>query len=511
MNVGRHLASSLLLVAAGLAACTPVERTYPPGIDGTGGMGGAKSTTSTSSVGGAPATTSSSSSGGGGDPATGSVSASASTGVSCSVNADCPSGPNSAPTCLPGGVCGLVCDGGFDDCDSVASTGCEAKLAADKDNCGSCGKACFYSCSQGTCSDPTSVAVGADFTCALLGTGQVACWGNDQQGQIGNGAMGGVVATPLLVALPAPAAEITAGGSFTGNNNAHACARLVTGEVFCWGSNQQGQLGNGNTAPTPVPMLVQSLPSALHVSAGSSHTCAVAVGGMLFCWGNNSSGQLGTGQFGTFQPNPMVVNLSQPVNVVSAGGTFTCALDAGGAASCWGLNQTGKLGTGDTVNHPMPTPVVQVNQLLGISTGANHACGWTASDVFCWGDNTLLAVGIPGAPPTSPFPKGLGIGPAQSVAAGADFGGALPGTTGDLWMWGTGPLADGTTQSPAPKKVLAGVASFDVGGRTGVQVKHACAIKTTGELVCWGDDSFGQLGDGLPGGIKATPITVKLP
>lgn len=516
MHLGLHLASSSLLVAAGLAACTPVERTYPPGIDGTGGMGGAKSATSatsSSSVGGAPGATSSASSsaGGGGDPTTGSVTASASTGVSCATNADCPGGPNAAQTCLPGGVCGLVCDAGFSDCDALASNGCEAKLAADKNNCGTCGKACFYSCSQGTCTDPISVATGSDFTCALLGTEQVACWGNNQQGQIGNGIMGGIVPTPVPVPIPGLVIEISAGGSVNGPSAVSACARVATGEVYCWGSNQQGQLGNGSGSSSPFPVLVSGLPIVAHVSVGSSHACGLAKGGALFCWGNNSAGQIGNGQSGGIQLSPVPVNLVVPAASVSAGGTFTCAVDQSGKAFCWGTNISGKLGTGDTLNHPTPTAVVQINSLLGISTGANHACAWNAVDVFCWGDNSGLALGVPGAPITSPVAKPLGIGPAQRAAMGADFGGAVLGASGDLWMWGTGPLADGTSQSPAPVKVLSGVSRFDAGGRIGLTTKHACAIKTTGELVCWGDDSEGQLGDGLPGGMKPTPVTVKLP
>lgn len=398
---------------------------------------------------------------------------------------------------------------GFEDCDTIASTGCEAKLAADDKNCGACGNACFYSCSNGTCTDPIDVATGSNFTCALLGTGDVYCWGSNVEGQVGNGMMGGTVLLPAHVQLPAPAVEISAGGSPT-IEIGHACARLSTGEIYCWGSGGYGQLGDGNGQDTPLPVPVQLAADTVRVSAGSSHTCAIAVGGQLYCWGYNTSGQIGNGQPNGQVMVPVNVNMP-PVSAVSAGASFTCAIDMAGKPFCWGQNQYGKLGIGNTQQQPTPMPVVSLVNAVGIAAGVNHACAWTAADLFCWGYNGQLALGIQGAPPTSPNPMPLGIGAVQLAAAGNDFGAALVGA-GDLLMWGTGPLADGSNQSPVPKMVgLSGVVRFDAGGRLMPTMKHACAIKDTGELVCWGDNTAGQIGDGSAGGIKATPVTVPLP
>lgn len=109
--------------------------------------------------------------------------------------------------------------------------------------------------------------------------------------------------------LPGPAVEITVGGSPNAALTAHACARLANGDVFCWGSNQQGQLGTGGAQSSPIPAFVPQIGGALHVSAGSSHTCAIDGGNQLFCWGNNSMGQLGNGNVGGSQPQPITVKL----------------------------------------------------------------------------------------------------------------------------------------------------------------------------------------------------------
>ena len=510
MHVSGHLASTSLLVVLCFAACTPVERPLPIGGGGAAGA----TATSTASAGGDTTTTSSV--GGGAATSTGNGSpVSSSSGTACVNDADCPSGPQAKGICLAGGVCALVCVKGYEDCDKDPATGCEADLNADKSHCGSCAKACFYSCSSGTCTDPTSVVTGNETSCALLGTGAVYCWGANQTGQAGIGAMSPGVPVPSLVALGGPAVEIAAGGSSNVSGGGHACAVLATGEAFCWGSNSQGQLGNGIPQDSPLPVhLAQVGNNVIHVSAGSSHTCAITSTNKLFCWGNNNAGQIGNGQTGGIQQFPVPVSMPS-ASAVSAGTTFTCAIDMAGKPFCWGLNQDGKLGVGDAMaQHPQPTPVMAVNGALGIAAGANHACAWTATEVYCWGDNSMfeVGVGVVGGPPSTSIPLLVPVGPVTSLAVGADFSGAILGGTGDLWMWGTGPFADGTTQSPKPKPIAAGsVVGFDAGGRVMSQMKHACAIKTTGELVCWGSDNVGQLGDNDLGATHPKPVTVQLP
>jgi alpha-tubulin suppressor-like RCC1 family protein len=477
----------------GALGCAPTTRDY--GSDGNGGG-------PTSSAGHTSSSQASTGNGGGG------ASASSSSGApGCMSNADCPSGPNSAATCNDG-HCDFVCTTGFADCDQDRTTGCEIDLTQDLGNCGTCGKACFYTCQAGTCSDPVEISVGATHTCAVLGTGAVSCWGDNSSGQLGNGTTGGTFPKPTQVTLPGPATRISAGGS-PSSTASHTCALLASGQVYCWGSNTSLQLANGSTMDTPTPKPVVGLPAGVTaVSAGSTHTCAIA-GTQLSCWGNNTVGQIGNGIMGGTQSTPASVlgNVAQ----VEAGWQYTCAVDTAGKAFCWGLNTDGRLGVGDTANRMAPTGISLAGPVLGITAFSLHTCAWTAADVFCWGDNTNKQLGAPSAPSgTVPVPTALGFGTVQAVSAGLDFTGALQGN-GDLEMWGLGPLANGATSAPVPTPVnLSGVTRFGTGGRsiTGVS-KHACALKKTGEMVCWGSDMMGQLGDGVTGGTQPMPVTVK--
>jgi alpha-tubulin suppressor-like RCC1 family protein len=370
-----------------------------------------------------------------------------------------------------------------------------------------CGKACFYSCQGGTCADPVEISVGPTYTCALLGTGAMMCWGDNSMGQLGNGMAGGTAYIPMPVMLPGPARQISAGGS-PASTAAHACAVLTSGQAFCWGGNASSQLGNGMLGDSPVPKPVIGLPAVVDsVSGGSTHTCAIAAG-QLFCWGNNAAGQIGNGAPGSTQPMPVPVLAG--VAQVEAGWQYTCAVDLTGKVLCWGSGQYGRLGLGNTANQSVPTPVMLGGPLLGVVADHEHTCAWTAGNTFCWGDNTNKQLGAPTAPVgTVPVPTPLGLPMVQAVSVGVDFSGALL-ATGDVVMWGTGPFADGSTGAPVPTPVnLSGVTRLGVGGRTINPVsKHACALKKTGEMVCWGSNTMGQLGDGT-GAMQPTPVTVK--
>ena len=180
--------------------------------------------------------------------------------------------------------------------------------------------------------------------------GSVSCWGENLEGEIGNGAAdGAIVSTPASVSIPA-AVSIAVGRAFS-------CAATSTGKVYCWGSNSRGQLGVGEGAPSSnVPVVVTGILTAVGVAAGEAHACAWLADTTVRCWGANDGGQIGDSTFLTrFEPVP-VVGLTG-VAEVAAGPDHTCARHAGGTVSCWGSSYNGQVGTGVTGRFASPLPV----------------------------------------------------------------------------------------------------------------------------------------------------------
>lgn len=324
----------------------------------------------------------------------------------------------------------------FENCDGDPTNGCEADLGKEKANCGSCGHACFYGCAQGNCADPVDFCVGPDHACAVLATGDAYCWGGNDSGQIGDGNVGGGVPLPEKVALPARALQVACGGNMLSQNGGFTCARLDSGDVFCWGMGQQGQLGNGSTGLTPVPVHVQLTVPVTHITAGSSHACAIAQGNQAFCWGNNSAGQLGNGGGPNVQPIPVPVQ-GPPMSVIDGGQTYTCSVSVTSEPYCWGIGQFGKLGIGNTSTQPIPK-LVPLPLVLGITAGGKHTCAWNDTQVSCWGDNAAQELGIPGVGQLV-SPGDVALPPVRMVSAGTDLTAAAL-MDGTVMLWGLGYL-----------------------------------------------------------------------
>lgn len=308
----------------------------------------------------------------------------------------------------------------------------------------------------------------------------------------------------------------------------HSCALVENGEVRCWGSNSAGQLGDGTTTKqlTPVPVLTSPggspLTGARALVTGHGHSCVLIGDGEVHCWGWNSFGQLGDGT-STNRMNPAPV-LTSPggaplgkVQALTLGFAHTCGLLDSGEVRCWGWNEDKQLGDGTTTNRKYPVPVLSGPggppfgdaQALGLSI-AEHTCALlNSSEVRCWGDNGYGQVGDGtfGLPnyraypvPVVQSPGGAPLKSVKALALGASHTCVLHSDE-KVRCWGMnnrGQVGDGTSiERHTPVLVLAspdgppfsGVRALALGGW------HSCAL--VGESVrCWGENAFGQVGDG---------------
>jgi cysteine-rich repeat protein len=316
--------------------------------------------------------------------------------------------------------------------------------------------------------------LGGQHSCAILQDGGLRCWGLNDRGQVGNGTINNVgddesLATLAPVSVP-PVIDVEAG-------ERHTCARVGNGEVRCWGINEQGELGYGTTMDV-IPVLEMLLPGEAlslgpvtsKLAIGFWHSCVNFVDGGVRCWGRNDNGQLGHGNLENIGDNelPSSVGLVQiippalPPNTevvsVALGGNHGCALLGGGELMCWGANGSGQLGYGDLNNvgdDDVPSSRVPVDiggPAVEVTCGANHTCARRDDgEVVCWGDNSVGQLGL-----------------------------ANTNNIGDDEL----PVIAGPVQ-------LGGVAKqLSAGGN------HTCALLSDGEVRCWGQNNFSQLGLG---------------
>lgn len=288
------------------------------------------------------------------------------------------------------------------------------------------------------------LAAGANHTCAIANgdiggsmmTG-VFCWGANHAGQTGQNPVGGHSHEPMMVSGISSPMQVVAGTN-------HTCARLAS-TMVCWGANSYGQLGDPAVSPagTTTPVTSLNLTGLLQITAGGNNTCAITTQFDVYCWGQNGQGQVGDNTTTIAIDTPTRVYNSFTANYISTGGTHTCAIATGGNVGvfCWGANDHGQLGLGSPNANPtlIPTavPAFGTTTAIEVEAGFASTCARAGTGLFCWGLNGTGQLGI--GQETTPVPD-----PTEVSLAGQSFFQVSQPTNhacavlGDktVWCWG---------------------------------------------------------------------------
>ena len=328
--------------------------------------------------------------------------------------------------------------------------------------------------------DAGAVSLSSNWGCAVVGSGQVRCWGDNDYGQLGQGNESAVGDNPgerpVIVPLPGPAISVvtTSAGA--------VCAVMQAGDIRCWGNNNSGQAAQGWTGnigddPGEVPVSVDlgAGPKAIALAGGNGHFCAVTDLGGVRCWGFGSSGALDQGDTNN-RYFSIPVSLPRPAVAIAATESSTCAVLDDGSLRCWGSSGSGELQQGDTVTHgdnPGEPPVAvdtSGHRVLAISGSSFSYCAiYDDRTLHCWGGSSDGQLGMARTEAFGDSPGEHGVG-AVSLPSGR------------------------------------GVVDVSMGGGS------ACAVLDDGSVRCWGDNFSGQLGQGNTiANYGATPGEATLP
>lgn len=315
----------------------------------------------------------------------------------------------------------------------------------------------------GLSSKVTQIATAYAHTCALINDGSVKCWGSNNSYQLGDGTTNNSLTPVTVVGLTSKAIQIVTNDESNGNYG-WGCALLDTSIIQCWGGMPDG-LGDGVNSSSATPITVLGSAGAKKIAIGSDHACFITSSNGVKCWGGGVGGKLGNGLSIASQTPVDVTGLSSGVADISVGSSgwdndgFSCAVLKAGTVKCWGNNGYGQLGDGTMNSSAVPVDVLNITNAVSVYVAQSqgnlhgHACVLDSNKLLsCWGSNV------------------------------------------------NGVLGDGTTNdqlSPISINVFSGpISSFSNLGDGNNGGGHSCAMKSDDTINCWGLNWAGQLGNG---------------
>jgi alpha-tubulin suppressor-like RCC1 family protein len=310
------------------------------------------------------------------------------------------------------------------------------------------------------------LATGLRSSAALLADGSLWTWGQDNEGQLGYGTNGGLVTTPTRV--PGLSGVIQVALSDEGSGYAVES----DGSVWAWGDNSNGQLGNGSTTSTSTPVRVPLLTGVREVAAGGDYALARKSDGTVWSWGENEHGELGDGTTDN-ESLPEPVSGLTGIGQVASGGAESFAVRADGTVYSWGRNTEGELGNGTTTESHRPALIPGLTGVTQVASDgfATLAVAGPQMQVWAWGDNVCGELGD-GTTTDRLLPEPIGLTGVAKIVAGDAFllqvSSAAIRSDGTLWTWGCdafGQLGHSGATGRVPRQVtnLAGVTAFAFG------------------------------------------------
>ncbi len=395
---------------------------------------------------------------------------------------------------------GISCEDGVCDCDD-GLIGCFGECidpVDDDHHCGECDNRCDVRCDDGNCVGVDGVDGGWRHSCAVLENGHAKCWGDNEFGQLGNGESGGLEETPVAVTESTNIAQIYAGWK-------HSCALDVEGQIWCWGNNEYGQLGDGGLEDSTVPVAVDTSDIAgdiVDLALGEHHSCARTEQGRLYCWGRNRDGEIGLGIADDEEPLPQRVEEfhGDAVVDVDAGAGHTCAVveEIGDQhLYCWGRNTNGQVGNGSSADTRAPEHVDALTDVVSVEVGSEHSCALAEDGLYCWGRTSQGRLGVDEdfSSLTQSTPLHIeSLNTATQLVSGGGSTCALA-DDGDYWCWGRnthGQLGadEDVLATPMTNEELQDFQSITMGN------DHICGLYADGQISCRGRNNHQQLGDG---------------
>jgi alpha-tubulin suppressor-like RCC1 family protein len=339
------------------------------------------------------------------------------------------------------------------------------------------------------------IIAGGYHTCALTSIGELYCWGRNYYGQLGDGSTDHKN-TPTMTIFENGRKKV-----YLGDDN--SCAVLDDGELQCWGQNNNGQVGDNSTIDKikPTKINIKGGSSITHMALSDSHTCAVFDDGTMYCWGANSFGQLGDKTKNNKKVPTASIAVEKKVLQVSTGWDHTCVIIQDNSLQCWGYNIFGTLGDGTTVSKTMPTEVsIEGGEaVMQVVTGGLHTCALSVDGMlYCWGYNNDGQLGD-GTSTNKLVPQKIIVNNGKKIKKVASmFHTCVISDDDTVWCWGNnlyGQIGDGTTTNRfVPTKI-------DIGDERAVTqivvgLYHTCARLDDNAMKCWGGNDAGELGTG---------------